>query len=222
MTLALLLVIASFFGASGTSEDVTLLVRDGIGNPLSGVVLEVWEAGPPATFRLSCRTDEAGTCEAELPPGSYLVRFTGMYEGKPFMPADTQNPGGDDMGGAGGFAIFIDPVVSEARFGFVIAEDEGILVPLWDMQADPAGPPEPYTAPYGDDIPFLSGPLIPHEDDTPSTGEETLLISPGQQEQADSSQDQEEERRTTILLLLVISMASAGAYLVCRWWRKTH
>jgi hypothetical protein len=138
-----------------TSQPLVIVVRDGQGNPVSGVTLRLLAAGPPDEPFDSCVTDADGQCRLLLPPGAYIVRFEGGWQGQTFVPSSQQNGGGLEDGGAsgGGFGVYIEPSLpgepgsAEQVVTFVIGRQAGQLVPLWDMSRSPSAPPQPYAQP---------------------------------------------------------------------------
>jgi hypothetical protein len=137
------------------TEPLVIVVRDGQGNPVSGVTLRLLAAGPPDEPFDSCVTDADGKCRLLLPAGAYIVRFEGGWQGQTFVPASQQNSGGLEDGGAssGGFGIVLEPSLpgqpgsGEQVVTFVVGRQAGQLVPLWDMSRSPSAPPQPYAQP---------------------------------------------------------------------------
>jgi hypothetical protein len=130
------------------SQPLTLVVRDGQGNPLPGVALDILVEGPPHEPYDNCATDASGECRLMIPPGSYVVQFTRGWQGYIFVPAGQQNAGAlEDGTSGGGFGITFDPSTSPQVVTFVVGVQDGALVPLWDMSRDPAAPPQPFAMP---------------------------------------------------------------------------
>lgn len=131
------------------SLPLVIVVRDGVGNPLSGVPLEILRTGPPHEPFDSCVTGSDGTCRLLLQPGAYLVQFSGGWRGLSFVPAEQQNGGALDDGGVagGGFGIYLEPGEEEQVVTFVIGTHAGELVPLWDMSRDLQAAPQPFAVP---------------------------------------------------------------------------
>ena len=136
-------------------QPLVIVVRDGQGSPLAGVTLRLLVAGPPDGPFDSCVTDSAGQCHLLLPPGAYIIRFEGGWQGQSFIPTAQQNGGVLADGGAagGGFGIYLEPSLSgeagqaEQMITFVVGRQDGQLVPLWDMSRSPSAPPQPYAPP---------------------------------------------------------------------------
>jgi hypothetical protein len=157
LALAALLILLSSGAvpAQQANQPLVIVVRDGQGNPLSGVTLRLLAAGPPDQPFDSCVTDAAGQCRLLLPPGAYIVRFEGGWQGQTFVSASQQNSGGLVDGGAsgGGFGVYIEPSLpgepgsGEQVITFVVGRQAGQLVPLWDMSRSPSAPPQPYAQP---------------------------------------------------------------------------
>jgi hypothetical protein len=141
MQILLSLVLAASFLQS-SSLPLVIVVRDGQGHPLAGLTLRLLEAGPPTQPFDSCVTDNQGQCRLMIPPGAYIVQFEGGGWGHPFIPAEQQNAA---LSG-GGFGIYFEPSGQEQVVTFVVGQQDGQLVPLWDMSRDPDAPPQPYSA----------------------------------------------------------------------------
>lgn len=141
-----------------TSQPLVIVVRDGAGNPLVGIALEVLLAGPPHEPYDTCVTGETGRCTLVIPPGAYVVHFTRGWRGREFIPTGEQNGGVLDDGGAGGFGVYLEPSDAEQVVTFVVGQDRqsGQLVPLWDLSRDPDAPPEPFV--------YTGGPLANPDD----------------------------------------------------------
>jgi hypothetical protein len=132
--------------AQGDSQPLTIVVRDGAGNPLAGITLDILLTGPPHEPFDSCVTDEAGRCTLDVPPGAYLIHFRRGWRGREFVPTEQQNAGALDDGGLGGFGVYFEPGDSPQVVTFVVGQEResGQLVPLWDMSRDPDAPPQPF------------------------------------------------------------------------------
>jgi hypothetical protein len=121
--------------AQSTNQPLVLIVRDGAGNPLPGVALDILVTGPPHERFDNCVTDATGQCRLLLAPGPYLVQFTRGWRGTLFIDPAQQNAAALDDGGVtgGGFGIYLEPAESEQIVTFVVGQRDGQLVPLWDM-----------------------------------------------------------------------------------------
>jgi hypothetical protein len=123
-------------------------VRDGAGNPLSGVVIQILVSGPPPTPYDNCVTDEGGECRLLIPPGAYRLVFDRGWRGLEFVPPEAQNSGIlEDGTSGGGFGVYFAPSDEAQLLTFVVGEQDGRLVPLWDMSRDPGAAPQPFTPP---------------------------------------------------------------------------
>jgi hypothetical protein len=156
-------------------QPLVIVVRDGQGSPLAGVTLRLLVAGPPDEPLDSCVTDGAGQCRLLLPPGAYIIRFEGGWQGQSFISPAQQNGGALTDGGAsgGGFGVYIQPGQVEQIITFVVGRKDGQLVPLWDMSRSPNAPPQPYAPPEN---PFdtASNPLTSIDLGSLAPGEVTL------------------------------------------------
>lgn len=137
---------------STSTQPLIIVVRDGQGHTLEGVNLTLLAAGPPDEPFDTCMTGVDGQCRLLVPPGAYIVRFDGKWQGQNFVPADQQNGGAPSDGGAsgGGFGVYVDaPLAGQGQteqiVTFVVGRKDGQLVPLWDMSRSPFAPPQPYS-----------------------------------------------------------------------------
>ena len=128
------------------SQPLVIVVRDGQGNPLVGVSLVLLRTGPPHEPFDNCVTDGEGQCRLQIPPGAYIVQFSGGWRGQMFVPADQQNGGSLEDGGAvgGGFGVYVEPANVKQIVTFAVGQRDGLLIPLWDMSRDPSLPPQPF------------------------------------------------------------------------------
>jgi hypothetical protein len=151
----ILTLVLSLFSSQQADQPLVIIVRDGAGNPLQDVSLELLRTGPPHEPYRNCVTDREGACHLLLPPGAYLVQFVGSWQGVEFMPVAGQNSGGLDDGGlaGSGFGLYLEPGEAEQVVTFIIGQRDGQLIPLWDMSRDPALAPQPFAVP---DNPFAS------------------------------------------------------------------
>jgi hypothetical protein len=135
--------------AQQDNQPLIIVVRDGAGNPLAGITLDILLTGPPHEPYDNCVTDDSGQCTLLISPGAYLIYFELGWRGREFVPVEEQNAGTLDHGGLGGFGIYFEPSDTEQIVTFVIGQDRssGLLVPLWDMSRDPDAPPQPYAYP---------------------------------------------------------------------------
>ncbi len=153
LSLVLVLMLLLSFAGSALAQQQSLLplvlvVRDGAGNPLAGLTLNLLLAGPPHQPYDNCVTDPAGECRLMLPPGAYIVSFAAGWRGREFIPAEEQNGGIAADGGYGGFGINFSESEEEQIVTFVIGQQaDGRLVPVWDMSRDPNAPPQPFAMP---------------------------------------------------------------------------
>jgi hypothetical protein len=132
----------------GASLPLVIVVRDGAGNPLPGVALEILVEGPPHELYDTCVTDAGGACRLVIPPGAYLIRFIQGWRGLEFVSPDEQNAGVlDDGTTGGGFGVYFEPSEQEQVVTFVVGVRDGQLIPLWDMSRDPLTPPQPFALP---------------------------------------------------------------------------
>ncbi len=150
--LLLLLTLLTWVTPAAAQQDnqpLVIVVRDGAGNPLTGITLDILLTGPPHEPYDNCVTDDSGQCTLLIPPGAYLVHFDLGWRGREFVPVEQQNVGALDDGGLGGFGIYFEPSDTEQIVTFVIGQDRdsGLLVPLWDMSRDPNATPQPYAHP---------------------------------------------------------------------------
>lgn len=128
-----------------TSQPLLIVVRDGVGNPLQGLSLDILLTGPPHQPYDSCVTDAVGHCRLIIPPGAYLVQFSLGWRGRSFIPAEEQNGGAFEDAGLGGFGIYLEPSTEEQIVTFVVGQQDNQLVPLWDLSRDPSAPPQPFS-----------------------------------------------------------------------------
>jgi len=151
-----LLLLMNIFGQPAVAADLqppnqplVIVVRDGQGQALPGVPLQILRTGPPHEPFDSCVTDADGACRLLVPPGAYLIQFDGGWRGQAFVPPAEQNDGAlDDAGAAGGgFGVYLEPGAKEQVVTFVIGQQDGQLVPLWDMSRDPDAAPQPFAMP---------------------------------------------------------------------------
>jgi hypothetical protein len=126
------------------SQPVSLFVRDGAGNRLQGVTLDIYVTGPPHEFLESCVTGADGGCHLMIPPKEYLVLFRDGYRGFPFVPSEEQNGGMMSDAGLGGYGISFQPDTEEQSLLFVLGLRNGQIMPLWDLAASPNDPPQPF------------------------------------------------------------------------------
>ncbi|MBN1137692.1 MAG: hypothetical protein JXM73_13985 [Anaerolineae bacterium] len=136
-----------------SSRDVILLVRDGAGAPLYGVVLDILEAGPPNEPYDQCTTNESGQCFTALfPDHLYIIQFSvkNSWRGRYFAALEEQSAPGEYCPGPG-FCIYFSPDPANPEVDtitFVVAQrDDGLLQPAWDMSADASASPEPFFPP---------------------------------------------------------------------------
>jgi hypothetical protein len=144
------------------SQPLTIVVRDGAGNPLQGIALDILLAGPPHEPYDNCVTGQTGQCTLVIPPGAYIIHFQRGWRGREFIPVEDQNAGALNDGGTGGFGIYLEPGDAEKIVTFVIGQDRGTgqLVPVWDMSRNPDMPPQPFAydgRPLADPDDTLSG-----------------------------------------------------------------
>ena len=184
----ILTLVLSLFSSQQADQPLVIIVRDGAGNPLQDVSLELLRTGPPHEPYSSCVTDREGACHLLLPPGAYLVQFVGSWQSIEFVPVEGQNGGGLDDGGlaGSGFGLYLEPGETEQIVTFVVGQRDGQLIPLWDMSRDPALAPQPFAVPdnpfasnadplAGIDLTSLSG--LPVEEPTAeSEGEQTQVL----------------------------------------------
>jgi|GEM_PF-6308285 len=135
-------------GLQISSLPLVILVRDGAGNPMAGVPLEILVEGPPHEPYDTCVTDGDGRCRLVIPPGAYIIRFVQGWRGLEFVAPEGQNAGAlDDGTTGGGFGVYFEPSEEEQVVTFVIGIQDGLLIPLWDMSRNPQAPPVPFALP---------------------------------------------------------------------------
>src|SRR5690242_6359204 len=81
------------------TQPLIIVVRDAKGGPLEGVALTLLVTGPPDEPFTTCTTGTDGECRLLVPPGAYIIRFEGSWQGQTFVAADQQNGGA--LGDAG-------------------------------------------------------------------------------------------------------------------------
>jgi hypothetical protein len=152
LTLILALVLAPLAAAAqdGGRGTLTILVRDPAGTPLVGVTIALVHDtdldGP--VLITTTTTDDAGVIvQSELPWGLYLVQFQGTApDGRPMLPADQQNMGvlTDGNGLSGGFGLRFAEAEATSLYVLGSVAGDGHAIPMFDMAASPADPPQPY------------------------------------------------------------------------------
>jgi hypothetical protein len=157
-------------------EPVTLVVRDGAGNGLAGIAIDIALVGPPHEAYGTCTTDSNGECQLSLPASDYTLTFKD-WQGTSFGAASSQNQGPVEEAGellSEGFGLHIEPLGQTQTYLFVIARDtSGSLVPLWDNARSRDQAPDPYIASQQQGTLTL-GPLAPG---TASTATPQVIVS---------------------------------------------
>jgi len=163
--------------AQDEETGLVLLIRDITAEPLEGVRVSVYENGPPHVYLTTCTTGQDGTCFVPLPYGVYLIRFEDDWQGMSFTR--TQNDGILSDGSISGFNVFYDG--GNNTLSFVIgANEQGQLVPQWDVSRDPNSDPIIHT----DETPSLHAAPVDDEatfeelDDDPDDLKASQLETP--------------------------------------------
>jgi hypothetical protein len=198
-------------------------VRDGAGNPLPGVALNILVTGPPHDPFDNCVTDAAGQCRLLLAPGPYLVQFMPGWRGTLFVDPARQNAAALDDGGVngGGFGIYLEPAESEQVVTFVVGQRDGQLVPLWDMSRSAGADPQPYLppeSPFSSDDPLADINLSPLMDDgpaapaSPEATEDTQVVESAVESGADATptpeatiQSQHFKKRSSLFVMIEVA-----------------
>ena len=152
LTLVLALVLGPVAAAAqdGGRGTLTILVRDPAGTPLANVTVALYHdtdlAGPELVTTTA--TDAAGVITAsDLAWGLYIVQFQGTApDGRPMLPADQQNMGvlTDGNGLSGGFGLRFAEAQRTELYVLGSVAGDGRAIPMFDMAASPADPPQPY------------------------------------------------------------------------------
>jgi hypothetical protein len=134
-------------GGRGT---LTILVRDPAGTPLAGVTIALvhdTDTAGPVLIR-SATTDADGRITApDLAWGLYIVQFQGPApDGRAMLPVDEQNLGilTDGNGLSGGFGLRFAEAARTELYVLGSVAGDGHAIPMFDMAASPADPPQPY------------------------------------------------------------------------------
>lgn len=175
---------------------LTLVVRDGAGQPLPGVRLGLIRDGDAGRVEVGeLVTDRAGSAALpDLPWGLYIVQFRGAApNGQPIVPPAAQNQGllTDGAGADGGFGVRFAERERTVLFVIDLLPGTPHAVPLFDLARDPAAPPEPVA------------PVHPPEDHAPSAA---AAPNPPAQRWA--------------VALLGLGLAATGVTLVLGWRRS--
>ncbi len=126
-------------------RQVEIILRDTSGLALEGATIDLVRSD--GGFTQTYQTDADGKIMTFVRPGSYLVQFTGSWNGQVFVPIEQQNAGAvpQNYDEAGGLGVFIEPSAEIARLRFVIAKSEdNQLVPLYDLAVTEQETPQPY------------------------------------------------------------------------------
>jgi hypothetical protein len=152
LTLVLALVLGPVAAAAQDSGrgTLTILIRDPAGTPLAGVTVALFHdtdtAGP--VLVTTATTDDAGVIvQSDLAWGLYIVQFQGTApDGRPLLPADQQNMGvlTDGNGLSGGFGLRFAEAEATSLYVLGSVAGDGHAIPMFDMAASPADPPQPY------------------------------------------------------------------------------
>jgi hypothetical protein len=140
------------FAQQPTTQPIVIVVRDGAGNPMMGVPILIKIASDPPQDCDQCVTAEDGACTVQLLPDQYLIQFVQGWRGRPFIPVEQQLS----------FGLTVMPSDQVGYSTFVIAEQDGRLVPVWDMSRDPEQPPQPFMPSFNGEDPLAPldlGPL---------------------------------------------------------------
>jgi hypothetical protein len=150
LVLALVLGPVAASAQDGGRGTLTILIRDPAGTPLPSVTIALFhdtDTAGPVLIR-SATTDAAGVITApDLPWGLYIVQFQGTApDGRPMLPADQQNMGAltDGNGLSGGFGIRFAEAARTELYVLGSVAGDGRAIPMFDMVASPADPPQPY------------------------------------------------------------------------------
>jgi hypothetical protein len=148
--LALVLGPVAAHAPDGGRGTLTILIRDPAGTPLPSVTIALFhdtDTAGPVLIR-SATTDAAGVITApDLPWGLYIVQFQGTApDGRPMLPADQQNMGvlTDGNGLSGGFGLRFAEATRTELYVLGSVAGDGHAIPMFDMAASPADPPQPY------------------------------------------------------------------------------
>ena len=145
MKLILVLLLATLTPVVAGRGDLTLLVRDSSGQPISGLSVTVFHDTDDAGRVLVTTGTTDGTGRITLPQmawGLYIVQF----QGAGIQAAAQQNMGLLDDGGgvSNGFGVRFAEVARTERFVLTPMNGETTLVPLFDMAERDDAPPQPY------------------------------------------------------------------------------
>jgi hypothetical protein len=148
------------------TQPITILVRDGAGNPMIGVAILIKIDAPPIfEDHDKCLTDQDGICTIHLLPNTYRIQF--LY--RSFIPVEEQAV----------FNLTVSPMDHIPYITFVVAKRGDQLVPTWDMSRDPEKPPEPFLSSLGSEAPLANLDFGPIDTGLPwaSTPTEPSVVS---------------------------------------------
>jgi len=145
MKLLLLLMMATLTPVAAGRGDLTLLIRDPSGQPISRLSVTMFHDTDDAGRVLVATATTDATGRITLPQlawGLYIVQF----QGTGVQAAEQQNMGLLDDGGgtSNGFGVRFAEAVRTERFVLTPMNGEPTLVPLFDMAERDDAPPQPY------------------------------------------------------------------------------
>jgi hypothetical protein len=150
LLLALVLGPVAVAAQDGGRGTLTILIRDPAGTPLPSVTIALFHDtdtdGP--VLVTTATTDAAGVIvHSDLAWGLYIVQFQGTApDGRPMLPADQQNLGvlTDGNGLSVGFGLRFAEAQRIELYVLGRVAGDGRAIPMFDMAASPADPPQPY------------------------------------------------------------------------------